>query len=103
MLACVTHISAVKMGQQSTTRKSIISSHTMTNSNLRTGTETEFFRRGKDLARLADSGKQLSQNEVESFDHPPRLSWAIVDGDDTDLDTLSVSVSCEANRHVTES
>ncbi len=73
----------------------------MPSSTLRTSTEAEFFRRGKVVARLVDSGKQLSQNDVESFDCPPRPSLAIVDGDDTDLATLSVS--CEANRHVTES
>ncbi|PIQ51954.1 MAG: hypothetical protein COW02_12055 [Comamonadaceae bacterium CG12_big_fil_rev_8_21_14_0_65_59_15] len=74
----------------------------MTNFTLRNSTETEFFQRGKVLARFADAGKPLFEYRANSFEYPAHLSCnSKVVSVDTDLTTLVVS--CETNRNVTES
>jgi len=45
----------------------------MKNITLKAGTEQDFFRRGKTLARLADAGKQLPEERTVSFEDPGEL------------------------------
>lgn len=45
----------------------------MKNITLKAGTEQEFFRRGKTLARLADAGEQLPEERTVSFEDPAEL------------------------------
>lgn len=45
----------------------------MKNIILKAGTEQDFFRRGKTLARLADAGKLLPQERTVSFEDPAEL------------------------------
>ena len=79
-------------------RKGIISLHTTTYFTLRISTETEFFRRGKVLARLADAGIPLSEEHAHSVKDPEKLSCTLTNGGvGTDLALLLVS--CEAKRH----
>ena len=40
---------------------------------LMTGSEVDFFKRGKRLAKLADAGKQLQEDLVISFEEPAML------------------------------
>ena len=40
---------------------------------LRTGSEEDFFKRGKKLARLTDAGKPIPQERVISFEEPAEL------------------------------
>lgn len=40
---------------------------------LMTGSEAEFFKRGKRLAKLADAGKQIQEELVISFEEPAML------------------------------
>jgi hypothetical protein len=40
---------------------------------VKTSTEREFFRRGKVLAKLADSAKQLPKERILSFEEPSEL------------------------------
>ena len=45
----------------------------MTKLTLKTGTEEDFFKRGRQLARSADSGEQLSDERIVSFEDPNDL------------------------------
>lgn len=45
----------------------------MKNITLKAGTEQEFFRRGKTLARLADAGESLPEERTVSFEDPAEL------------------------------
>ena len=45
----------------------------MKNVILKAGTELDFFRRGKTLARLADAGEQLPEERTVSFEDPAEL------------------------------
>ena len=78
--------------------KDIISLHTMTNFTLRNSTETEFFQRGKVLARLADAGIPLSDGHAHSFEDPGKLSCTLTNGG-AGSDLAPLLVSCEAKRH----
>lgn len=45
----------------------------MNNLIVRTGTEEDFFRRGRELAGLADRGEQLAEERILSFEDPAEL------------------------------
>jgi len=40
---------------------------------LKTGTDVDFFRRGKALAKLADNGAKLPEENIVSFEDPADL------------------------------
>ena len=70
----------------------------MTNFTLRISTETEFFRRGKVLARLADAGIPLSEEHTHSVEDPEKLSCTLTNGG-AGTDLAPLLVSCEAKRY----
>jgi predicted transcriptional regulator len=45
----------------------------MTNLKLKTGTEADFFARGRKLARLADAGEKIPEEIILSFEDPAEL------------------------------
>lgn len=42
----------------------------MTNLTIKTGSEEDFFKRGRELAKSADNGKQLPDERIVSFEDP---------------------------------
>jgi len=52
----------------------------MTRLTIKTGTEADFFRRGLELARAADQGREIEPGRIISFEDPAEMMKVLTEG-----------------------